>query len=163
MTDATELQPDPTPHDAEPAAAARSTLPVWAPWVIAGLAGIVVGSVGTIGLGAAVSGVGSFAGDQRFADAVKACGGENEGMYLEDEGQTLVLDVEGEEEASGASYDDYACLFAELKAPGRVESHVGQTTSMDGRQVEDWDGIQFSWSYHPDRGLDGVFEYVDRD
>ncbi|HWL03124.1 MAG TPA: hypothetical protein VNQ52_12235 [Microbacteriaceae bacterium] len=159
MSDASEEQMTGPP----PPAAARQTgvLPKWAPWVIAGAAGIVIGIFGTLGIGAVISSINSAAQDPRFAEAVRSCGGENVGMYLDDNENTLVLDVKGDEDSAGASYLDYACLIEELDTPGRVVSHIEQTTSMDGRQSEEWDGIEFSWSYHPDRGIDGVFRYVE--
>lgn len=160
--DAAPAAPSIPPGPALPPA--PRALPAWAPWVLGGGAGFVLGVVVGVVialLGSVVVSAASAARvDPRFADAIEECGGENVGMYLDDDGATLVLDVRGEDESSGASYLDYYCLESELGMPGRIASHVGQTTSLDGRQSDEWDGIRFSWSYHPDRGLDGVFEYT---
>ena len=78
------------------------------------------------------------------------------GIELGDGGTTLTFDVKGDEELTGASYEDVVCIFGALKMPSNVSSHVDQTTSLDGRQEEKWAGITMAWTYHPDRGLDGV-------
>lgn len=122
--------------------------------------GLVVGIVGTLG-GVLVTQISAAPPvDDRLTLASERCG-TGAGVSLEDDGHTLVFDMMGDDEFSGASYSDFECIAGALKMPSRVSNHVGQTTSLDGRQVEDWDGIEFSWSYHPDRGLDGVFVLLD--
>ncbi|GAA1250675.1 hypothetical protein GCM10009588_31870 [Microbacterium phyllosphaerae] len=78
------------------------------------------------------------------------------GTTLADEDRTLTIDVRGEEDSNGATYEAQACILRELDTPSSVISHLEQTTSMDGRQTESWDGITAAWSYHPDRGSDMV-------
>lgn len=83
------------------------------------------------------------------------------GFFLGDDGRSLTFDMQGEDELSGASATDIYCVFSALDMPASVDSHVGQTTSMDGRQSATWDNIEIQWSYHPDRGLDGVLTVMD--
>ena len=91
-------------------------------------------------------------------DALAECGVPNSSdAQLADDGYTLTINGKGNDDFSGLNVDDEACLLNTLKAPSAVISHIDQTTSMDGRQTETWQGVTFSWSYHPDRGLDGVF------
>lgn len=92
-----------------------------------------------------------------LADAVEGCAGfGKEGLTLGDDGATLTFDMKGEDDFRGASIDGLACIFGALEMPSNVSSHIDQTTSMDGRQTESWGDLTISWSYHPDRGLDGV-------
>lgn len=149
---------DPVNGAAPPRASSKT--PLWI--ALAGLGGLVIGVIGTLGVGALTASVGEAAAaaaaaaavDTRLADAVDECG--STGMELGDEDQTLVIDVKGDEDARGATYQQQECVLAELDVPASVNSHIGQTTSMDGRQTESWDGITIEWSYHPDRGSDMV-------
>lgn len=89
--------------------------------------------------------------------AVASCGlTTTPGIDLGDGGTSLTFDTKGNDDYSGAAITDIACIFDRLKMPSAVTSHIDQTTAMDGRQTETWDNLTVSWSYHPDRGLDGV-------
>jgi hypothetical protein len=79
-----------------------------------------------------------------------------------DGGSSLELDMEGEDLGSGVlSYTDVACVLQELDVPDSVVSKMDSTRSIDGRQTEDWDGIEANWTYHPDDGLDVILELRD--
>lgn len=75
---------------------------------------------------------------------------------IADEGKTLTVNSKGEDDVEGLPYDDLDCILDGLGATAAVMSHFQQTTSMDGRQTEEWDDLELSWSYHPDRGADFV-------
>ncbi|MHA3946244.1 PASTA domain-containing protein [Cellulomonas bogoriensis] len=76
-----------------------------------------------------------------------------------DGGRTLVLDMHGEQLFSGdLEYADVRCVLDELDVPQAVLTKMGATRSLDGRQEDDWNGINASWSYHPRTGLDVVLE-----
>ena len=91
-------------------------------------------------------------------DALAECGLPSSGdSELGDNGLTLTINGEGDEDYSGLAIDDEVCLLRNLSAPSAVLSHIDQTTSLDGRQSETWSNVSFSWTYHPNRGLDGVF------
>ncbi len=135
---------------------------------LAAAGGLIVGILGTIGVSSSIAGVersvaeasASAAADTRLSDAVQQCG-RSSGVNLGDEDRTLTLDVRGKDDSSGVSYDRYFCILGKLSAPSKVISHIEQTTSMDGRQSESWDGITIEWSYHPDRGSDSVITLDD--
>ncbi|MFF1875631.1 hypothetical protein [Kitasatospora herbaricolor] len=156
------------------------------PWLlptITGVAGFVVGVmlVGGIGLGISASNAAQHAGAVAKADTAKKtaekkakaaesakkytlltvltdCGlGGSTDAELADDGYTLTVNGQGNDDYSGLQIDDEACILDALKAPSAVVSHVDQTTSMDGRQTETWGDVTMAWSYHPDRGLDAVF------
>jgi hypothetical protein len=154
------------PQPEEPGArrpAARWVLPV-----ATGVAGLLLGIAGTAGVSAVRAAAGERAAtkaataalESRHAVLTTAVGSCNaagaKGLALGDGGTTLTFDMQGKDESTGGSIKDIACIFAALHIPAKVTSHIDQTTSMDGRQSENWDDITVSWSYHPDRGLDGV-------
>jgi hypothetical protein len=103
---------------------------------------------------------------QSEADAIltrtfRACVRNPEGAKLSDENRTLTIDSEGEDDLDGLVYAELECILSATKAPQAVVSHILQTTSMDGRQTDKWDNLEMSWSYHPDRGTDGVLTITD--
>ncbi|MCC2033049.1 hypothetical protein [Microbacterium allomyrinae] len=143
------------PEPVAPAPASKTPL-----WIgLAAVGGLIVGIMGTLAVSGIVSSVSSATAqaevDTRLEDAVDRCKA-SDGTELGDKNQTLVIDVQGNEDATGASYADQACILEFLDMPASVESHINQTTSMDGRQSESWDGLTIEWSYHPDRGSDMV-------
>lgn len=169
----TEPRPAPDAAEATPRPAKRGN--AWLLPTLTGLIGLVLGA----GLMAAVTGAQSASEDRAAAaaaesataasesaaaaraavltDAVASCGLTRAGgIELGDGGASLTFDMKGDEDASGTTINAITCLFSTLDMPSAVLSHIEQTTAMDGRQTETWDNITVSWSYHPDRGLDGV-------
>ena len=45
----------------------------------------------------------------------------------------------------------------ELGIPESVLQKMGETSSLDGRLTEEHNGIEISWKYHPDNGLEVLF------
>jgi hypothetical protein len=79
-----------------------------------------------------------------------------------DDGSSLELDMEGDDYGSGElSFTNVACALEELDIPDSVMSKMDSTRSLDGRVTEDWDGIEATWTYHPDDGLDVILELQD--
>jgi hypothetical protein len=100
--------------------------------------------------------------DGRLTDAVASCGLEvASGITFAEDGQSLVFDGKGEEDYTGGLYTDVQCLLEALEAPSTVWAQMLKTSSNDGQQEFDFDGINVSWSYHPDSGLDTNFVIVD--
>jgi hypothetical protein len=76
-----------------------------------------------------------------------------------DDGSSLSLDMKGGDFDSGdLSVTNVACVLNELGIPDSVMSKMDSTRSIDGRQTENWDGIEANWTYHPDNGLDVILE-----
>lgn len=48
-----------------------------------------------------------------------------------------------------------------LDLPDSVLNKMAHTRSMDGRQVYEGDGIEISWIYHPDNGLEVTYTITD--
>ncbi len=144
------------PAHSPPAASPR---PAWLLPTATGVAGVLLGVALTVGVTSVRAGAAESA---LFTEAVEACVEDSAyGVELADEGRSITFDMKGEDDLIGAEMSDIACVFAELDIPTAVSSHISQTTSMDGRQTETWDNITVSWSYHPDRGLDGVLTVAD--
>ncbi|WP_150240950.1 hypothetical protein [Nocardiopsis quinghaiensis] len=90
-----------------------------------------------------------------FEGALDACGlKEGTSARIGDEGRSLDLDHQGQDESSGLQIASLHCVLDELEAPDSVISQMEQTRALDGRQEGDWNGIEASWNYHPDTGLD---------
>ncbi len=124
-----------------------------------GVGGLVVGAALMAGVPALLDASGQ---SSVLTDAYDECDLQyRPGIELADEGRSITFDMRGEADSGGADIVDIACIFAALEMPSAVSSHIDQTTSMDGRQTESWDDVTVSWSYHPDRGLDGVLALTD--
>ncbi len=138
--------------------------PAWLLPALAAAAGLVLGVPLGVGLTLGIQAIRSHsAASSLLTDAVDTCGlASTAGIDLGDEGRSITFDMKGEEDLTGADITDLACLFAALDMPSSISSHIDQTTSMDGRQSETWDAITVSWSYHPDRGLDGVLTVAEK-
>lgn len=159
-----------TKAEAVPSTEPRRVGRRWVLPALTGIAGLLLG-VG-IGAGVAVSATsGSNVAEtatptkapesEVFASAVKTCGASRSDAVVNDHGESMTIDTQGEEDYRGISTDELFCIVQALGAPRAVVSHMEQTTSMDGRQEESWDGVTMSFSYHPDRGMDAVLELDD--
>lgn len=120
---------------------------------------VALGAVGGIlvgGAGTALALTSDFSGNP-FPEAVAECGLERSpNAELSEDGRTLVLDHKGQEDATGLNFESVDCVLAELEVPANVSHEMEKTRALDGRQSASWEGIEASWSYHPDTGLDVV-------
>lgn len=82
-------------------------------------------------------------------------------------GNTTLLDGgEAAEIARVSKYDgpaiaDLYCTLEALGAPQSLESKIGQTRALDGRQTSEWGDFAISWTYHPDDGATVLIERTD--
>lgn len=92
----------------------------------------------------------------RIETAVNGCHlSGNDSASVGDGGTSVVLDGSGEAADSGElSIDDEACVLRALDVTDAVTAQMDDTNSLQGRQSGSWDGIDASWTYHPDNGLD---------
>lgn len=169
MTEQAHGEPDPPKTGS-----GHATVPVWVLPTVTGVAGLLVGlmiggiAVGTLGnaqrqLEAAASSRAASEGEAvMFRNAVRSCGANQSYAVVGDQGRSLTIEHQGEEDHAGISATDLWCIIETLDAPTSVISHMEQTTSLDGRQTETWDNIQISWSYHPDRGMDSILTLTDQ-
>ena len=100
--------------------------------------------------------------DSRLNDAVAACGvADASGIVFAEDGQSLVFDGKGEEDYTGGDFNDVKCLLEALEAPSTVWAQMTNTTASMGQQQQDFDGINTSWNYHPDKGLNTTFKILE--
>ncbi|MGG5171404.1 hypothetical protein ACQR35_04360 [Pseudarthrobacter sp. J1738] len=87
-------------------------------------------------------------------DAVKSCNlTDQSGVSLGDKNTSLSVDTKGQDDSDGASIADYACIVKALHTPDAVIEQMDSTSSLQGRQTAEWDGLEASWTYHPDSGV----------
>lgn len=104
----------------------------------------------------ALSLTGCAGGFSTFQDAQTACGSPS-GVSVQDNGKTLAVDMMGDEDYTGASYDDVLCIVTQVGTPSYIKEAMWATRALDGRQSDEFDGISVSWSYHPDTGIDILY------
>ena len=56
-----------------------------------------------------------------------------------------------------AAYTAIKSVNSALGLPASLSNDMGETTGADGRQSQDFDNINVSWKYHPDRGLEVTY------
>jgi hypothetical protein len=78
------------------------------------------------------------------------------GSKIGDEGKSLILDTQGNDDATGLDMTQLDCILFRLEAPDSTRSLIDSTRALDGRQEATWDSITATWSYHPDTGLSMV-------
>lgn len=71
-----------------------------------------------------------------------------------DGGTTLILDGQGDEDPGGLPIEDMACALNAIDTPDFIVTQIDQTRALDGRQTASHEGYSYSWTYHPDNGLD---------
>lgn len=98
--------------------------------------------------------VAACSGGSGLEDAHEACGA-GAWATIGDGGDSLIFDGPGEEESDFARSTDYmSCILTEAGVPDYVRSRMGSTTALAGQQSASWEGMEASWSYHPDSGFD---------
>jgi hypothetical protein len=90
----------------------------------------------------------------RLQTAFDSCEGKDVGdtLSLGDNGHSIVIDT-------GSEYGDptgYACVIEDLGVPESIRAQMDRTTALQGVQEASHDGMSFSWSYHPDNGVNMV-------
>lgn len=71
---------------------------------------------------------------------------------LADRGHTLIVD------GASPSSDILSCIVEESGMPESVVNRIDATRALDGTLNDSWDNITVSWNYHPDTGVNMVFE-----
>jgi hypothetical protein len=133
-----------------------SARPPWLPIVGALALALITGVAGFfIGRSTAAPDTPDAAAQQgRLQAAYDHCKAEDVDKTLElaDDGATIVIDTRSEY-GSTAGMD---CVLGALTTPESIKAEIGRTTAMMGTQDADNNGIHYSWSYHPDNGVNMV-------
>ncbi|GAB2762729.1 hypothetical protein [Nocardioides pakistanensis] len=72
-----------------------------------------------------------------------------------DDGRTLLMSTEKD---GLAGLEGVVCMLDELETPESVVNRVAKTTAMMGELTASADDLDYSWTYHPDNGLNMVVE-----
>jgi hypothetical protein len=81
-------------------------------------------------------------------------------IVLADDGATIIIDGKSDDYYAyrGALqdrfYESIATILTSLDLPDYVINQTDATTSLQGVVTASWDGIEASWTYHPDNGFD---------
>ena len=81
-----------------------------------------------------------------------------DGATLSNDGLSLTIDGDGEYDF--LSVFDVESVIKTLKLPDSLKTKMEITNSLMGRQTETYENIKVSWSYHPNNGLDAIFEII---
>ena len=121
--------------------------------------------------------VGLVVGMLAVITMLTACGGTNfknieKTLLEEDPGLSSYIDVAGDgsyleidtnpldiEDVS--DFDAYVAVDKVnkiLKFPESVMVKIGRTSSLNGVQTHEGDGVTLTWKYHPDSGLEALYE-----
>jgi hypothetical protein len=92
--------------------------------------------------------------EPRLQKAYDSCLSSDSGKTLElgDAGETIVVDTG----SKYGSLDGMVCVLTYLDTPQSITAQMDSTTAMMGVQEADHDGLNYSWSYHPDNGVNMV-------
>lgn len=137
------------------------------------VAGIILGTSGTLVVGSVAGGKASAAATPTEAaaaavaaptkvlkDAVSTCHLEkNPDAMLGDNDTSLTINGAGDKDfatLNGLPESLVNCLLDATKTPDYVRAQMGKTRALDGTQHGTWRNISASWTYHPDDGLDVV-------
>lgn len=89
-----------------------------------------------------------------LSDAVATCDLQSAvGVDIGDGGRTVSFDTRGNDDSSGASIEQVACVLFAVDTPDAVISRIDATRALDGTQTANWGSISASWGYHPDSGM----------
>lgn len=95
-------------------------------------------------------------------DIYKEIGGEGYYCKLANDESYLEIDTNPNDEEFYLKDDEGAEYVVKankaLGLPDSVTIKMSQTRALDGRQTETYEDITVSWTYHPDHGLDVLYE-----
>ena len=99
-----------------------------------------------------------------FQSAFEDAGGKNnigEWVSLSEDGKSLSIDTNPGDESDYYDYDATDAIVKINKALGLPDALYDKmlvTRAIDGRQTETYEDISVSWTYHPDYGLEIIYE-----
>ncbi len=85
------------------------------------------------------------------------CDVATDGSYLKLDTNPLNLD----DYSSSSAYDIMKRINSELNLPQSINEKIASTRAIDGRLKEEYDDLEISWTYHPDKGLEILYEIDD--
>lgn len=70
------------------------------------------------------------------------------------------VDVDSKNGKDSKGVEAVGCMLGVLDAPDSVASKMEGTRALDGVVEAEWDHYKATWRFHPDDGLDVLFEFV---
>lgn len=80
---------------------------------------------------------------------------------LASDGSYLRIDTNPYDREDYIDYEAYATIIAInglLELPESLSEKMGETRALDGRQEQRYENVTVSWAYHPDSGLEVMYE-----
>ncbi|MBK0421569.1 hypothetical protein JD292_05735 [Leucobacter sp. CSA2] len=99
--------------------------------------------------------------EYEFGELADACGINSLGYSVQDDGESIRFDDAAKFEPNRASASEIECFASSIGAPDSLEFKIGNTRAVDGTLNERWKDHQATWTYHPESGLNIVFERTD--
>ncbi len=91
--------------------------------------------------------------------------GDSDCVYVSSDGSYLKVDTNPNDIEGGSSDYFEALAFISINTyldlPSSLNELMEQTSAMDGRQTRTYDNITVSWKYHPDTGLEAMYELTE--
>ena len=86
----------------------------------------------------------------------------NSWCTIASDGSYMTIDTnpnDVEDHIEFAAYYEIESINAELGFSSSTYEKMGETRALDGRQYAYADGVTASWTYHPDKGLEVMYEW----
>lgn len=96
-----------------------------------------------------------------FQAVYDACGCQSSWAYVSSDGSYMTIDTNPYDIEDYMDYDAYMAIYsinAALGLPDSLMEKMGQTRALDGRQSQTYGDVTVSWTYHPDDGLEILYE-----
>ncbi len=88
----------------------------------------------------------------------------NSWCTISSDGSYMTIDTNPndiEDHIEFAAYYEIESINAELGFPSSTYEKMGETRALDGRQYDETADVEVSWTYHPDSGLEVMYEWKD--
>lgn len=85
----------------------------------------------------------------------------SDGSYLSIDSNPYDVDDKksGSSEYFSEAWEAVKNINKELGFTDAVNKKMGETSSLDGRQSESINGVNLSWKYHPDKGMEIMYTF----
>ncbi len=96
-----------------------------------------------------------------FQAIFEKCGLDSSYATLASDGSYLSIDTNPKDKDDYNDYVAYVSLYLindELGLPDSLMEDIGHTSSLDGKQTEEFENVTVTWKYHPDKGLEITYK-----
>jgi len=93
-----------------------------------------------------------------LGSAAKICGDGLKTLTLSNDKASVMVDSKNQDDDKSTTA--IICMNMLLGAPDSLASKMSDTTAMAGAQDMSWDHYSARWTFHPDNGLDVIYEFT---